>query len=248
MVELATATARQVKNEATLMVESGTEPGEWCPPQPTGKTDNTMSGETRLDGKNQAKSAFSARDDVELEATAPVDAAAVVVDSKAKVAVAVGRNAIDKLQKESVVEQNSTTFDVGLLPIAELFPDAEAKAVASPTLPPELVDSGEVGALIQGVSCSMINYGSFNLPRGAYGGGTAFGWGARYTLAKPVDAKGFKAPTRDDSFLTLRLNAPGSDLVSGGVRVVVKFLLDQRTRYYNTELSVSTDPSRPWAV
>lgn len=210
------------------MAESGREPGEWCPP---------------LTGKPGATSAshLSGRDDADLEGTAPAD-------SKAKVLVAVGRELIDKLQKESVIEQHSTTFDVGLLPIAELFPHAEAKAVASPTLPPELVDKGEVGALVQAVSCTQVNHGTSSLPRGAYGGGTAFGWGARHSLAKPVDAKGFKAPTRDDSFLTLRVNTPGSGLVSGGVRVVVKFLLDQFARFYNTEPSVSTDPSRPWAV
>ena len=91
----------------------------------------------------------------------------------------------------------------------------------------------------------QVNRGSSNLPRGAYGGGIAFGWGARYALPKPVDAKGFKFPTSNDAFLTLALN--GSDVVSGGLRVVVKFMLDANCRYYNGDSSHS-DPRRPWAT
>lgn len=102
------------------------------------------------------------------------------------------------------------------------------------------------------MSFAQVNRESSSLPRGAYGGGTAFGWGARIALAKPVDAKGFKLPTLSDAFLTLRLNklpnGQGSDVVSGGVRVVVKFLLDQNARFYNTEASVSNDPRRPWCL
>ena len=237
IVELETTTERLAKNEAKLMAESGREPGEWCPPQPTSKTQMTTLGETQQERNDQTKSA--------LGSVAP--ASAIAAESTATVAVAVDRDLIDK-QKEAALEQDSTTFDIGLLPIAELFPNAEHKAAALPTLPMEVVDSGEVAALVQAVNCTQVNRGSSSLPRGAYGGGIAFGWGARYALAKPVDAKGFKVPIRDDSFVTLRLNKRGSDVVSGGLRVVVKFLLDQNTRFFNTEPSVSTDPSRPWAV
>jgi hypothetical protein len=152
-VELVKATARQTRDEATLLAESGIEPGEWRAPEPTADADTSTTGKENIDkendndeGKDKGKDASKS-----LPLLHP--------DSKAKAAVAAGRELLEQLNRESAAQQKSTTtFDVGLLPIAELFPNAESKAVASPVLPAELAKMGEVAALAAGVSCAKVRW------------------------------------------------------------------------------------------
>lgn len=156
--ELAAAKACQIQieREATSMAATGREPGEWCP----SRTDllSTSTDGDRIQGNEQLKLSCSSVQGAQSESITPINAApdADKAESKSYSAVKAVRELIDSLHAESVAEQDNTTFDVGLLPIAELFPNAERKAVTSPTLPTELADSGDVAALVKGVSCSEV--------------------------------------------------------------------------------------------
>jgi hypothetical protein len=150
-VELVKATARQTRDEATLLAESGIEPGEWRAPEPTADADTSTTGKENIDKENDNDEGKGKDASKSLPLLHP--------DSKAKAAVAAGRELLEQLNRESAAQQKSTTtFDVGLLPIAELFPNAESKAVASPVLPAELAKMGEVAALAAGVSCAKVRW------------------------------------------------------------------------------------------